>query len=184
MSGDFTHAMRQSAYYLKKYRETLLGILRASEIIPCENEPERVACHLDISCGIDYILVSEDGTFSRGIGCRFQEDRFGEKYRTFTVRKGRDSGAETEFEKRKKAIEKGGLYPYLTLHAYVDRERDRIDRLAVAKTDELIDYCEKRHPPVRHTCYGESGQAEFYVVEWDEYKAAGRDILIREGDEL
>jgi hypothetical protein len=43
----------------------------------------------------------------------------GVNYKTFTIRNKRKSGARTEYEKRKIAIEKGYLYPYLTVQAYV-----------------------------------------------------------------
>lgn len=175
--------LKKSAEYVKRYEYTILKLLNASKLIACENKDDEVAKLLDRSCGIDYILVSEDGHTSRGLACRLQEDRFNEKYRTFTVRRSRDSGVETEYKKKKKAIEGGGLYPSLTLQGYIDTENDRIDRLAVVRTEELIDYCENDRPDIRHTGRGNVGQASFYVVDWDRYRASGRWILIAERGE-
>lgn len=178
MRDAVAKSMRKSMDYILRYKDTILEALSASDLIPCEGSDSELAKRLDMTCGIDYVLVSGDGSLLKGVGCRFQEDRWAQKYNTFTIRKERDSGARTEFEKRKHAIKKGGLYPYLTMHGYIDTENDRIDRMAVAKTAELIDYCENCNPPVKHTGDWEDGQAEFYCVDWDEYKQSGRSIFI------
>lgn len=175
---DFKCSMRQSMNYIARYKDTIIQALGASKLIPCEGDDDEVAKHLDISCGIDYILVSRNGVVSRGVGCRLQPDTSNVKYRTFTIRKERESGAKTEFEKRKFAIANGGLYPYLTMHGYIDTQNDRIDRMAIAKTSEIIDYCEKGLADVQHTRSYQIGQASFYVIDWEKYKNTGRKIFV------
>ena len=174
----FKDSMLQSMDYINRYRDTIIKFLGASNLIQCEGTDDEIARHLDISCGIDYILVSRDGSLSRGVGCRLQPDRGTSKYRTFTIRKERDTGSKTEFEKRKNAIAKGGLYPYLTMHGYIDTDKDRIDRMAIAKTQEIIEYCEKGLARIQHTGKQQFGQASFYVIDWDTYKYSGRSIYI------
>ena len=68
----------------------------------------------------------------------------GNDYKTFTVRFKRKSGVETEYKKRAEAIlsDKGYLYPYLTIQAYLDKRGDSKDILScgVIKTKDLYNY--------------------------------------------
>jgi hypothetical protein len=92
------------------------------EIKPVEMMDELLATDLDILCGID-IWQTIKGDGCRGIASRVQ---FGPKnWGTFTIRKERDSGAVTEYEKRKTAIYSNGrfIYPYLTCQSYIDGEK-------------------------------------------------------------
>lgn len=159
--------MHRSMNYIHRYKSDLLSAMKAIDLIPCEGSDEEIAQFLDVSCGIDYIRVSKRGQLAQGVGCRFQADV---PYRTITIRKERESGAMTELEKRKLAIEHGGIYPYYTMHAYVDTKKDWIDRLAIAKTEEIVEYCLQGKASVQHTCWDKDGQAFFYVVDWEKYK--------------
>jgi hypothetical protein len=49
--------------------------------------------------------------------------QWGNARNTFTIRYKRASGAKTEYQKRSEAIlnNKGYLYPYLTIQAYLDK---------------------------------------------------------------
>lgn len=167
-------------YYVQRYKDTVLKVAKVSAFIPCEGADTELARNMDNACGIDYVLISKDKGLSRGVGCRIQEDRWSKKYRTFTIRRGRDNGMKTEFAKRKAAIDGGGTYPYLTLQGYVDTANDRIDRLANAKTAEIISYCEESNSPIKHTGIGQSSQADFYCIDWDDYQQTGRSIRIWE----
>lgn len=182
MRNEIANSMQKSMGYIKRYESTLLGVFKASRLIACEGDVSEVAKHLDMSCGIDYVVVSIDGSLTRGIGCRVQEDKYPVKYRTFTIRNKRDSGSKTEFEKRKNAIKSGGLYPFYTAHIYVDEKHDRIDRMAIAKTEDIIWYCETQNPPKNHTGESQIGQAEFYTVGWDDFRRAGKQIIIYPDD--
>lgn len=179
VGDDFKATMHRNLEDMRRYKSEIIRILGASDLIACEGDESEVAKHLDISCGIDYLFVSRNSTLTYGIGCRMQDDgQFGKRYKTFTIRKERKSGHITEFEKRKAAIEKGGLYPYLTLHAYIDRTRDRIDRMALAKTAEIMDYIEKGLADEGHTGKAQIGQASFWVIDWDKYRESGRSIFV------
>jgi len=124
------------------------------------------AKNFDQLSGIDAWHIRADKGI-RGIASRIQvcDIKF-PPYNTFTIRKSRDSGAITEYEKRKKAIESqnGWLYPHLTVQAYISEKTGGILRsFAVAKTKNIIEqintgqYFEKR-----------TGNACFLCVAWDE----------------
>lgn len=175
--------MARSMYYVEKNRYLILEFLNSADILSCEDTGERIATHLDTQCGIDCIVIGGNTGISRGVGCRFQIDnpgRWREKFRTFTFRKERDTGTMTEFEKRRRAIETGGLYPYWTLHGYIDPESEAIDRMAVAKTEDIIWFIETMHPDTRHTRSDQYGQASFYTILWSDFKKSGRKIKIYE----
>lgn len=124
----------------------------------------RVAQLLDVLAGIDlWFFDTERGVM--GVANRVQ---WGDKsWRTFTIRKSRDSGARTEFEKRCEAIQGGWLYPQLTLQAYVTRDRQRLLSFAIAYTRDIIALLERGEGEVRKTGSAQHGQAEFYVLGWD-----------------
>lgn len=183
MKAAVRASMDKSMNYIRRYKDVIMRAVDASDLLPCEGEGYELAQHLDISCGIDYILVTKGGDLSRGVGCRIQEDKnFNRRYETFTIRGERDSGAKTEFEKRKLAIASGGLYPYLTMHAYIDEETGGIDRMAFARTDEIIKYCESGQATWIHTRPEQVGQASFWAIDWDKYKRDGNAIAIYKAD--
>jgi len=76
----------------------------------------------DTRAGIDMWKIDPLGL--RGIASRIQwqsnppRSTFPDK--TFTIRKIRADGFKTEFQKRQEAIKRGYVYPYWTIHAYID----------------------------------------------------------------
>lgn len=138
---------------------------------------DEMARLLDTLAGIDFWNVQE-GEGIRGIATRIQR---GKSWRTFTVRNQRMSGARTEYEKRKQAIEEGLLYPELTLQAYVDN--GKLLSYAVAKTVDIVKMIDIGKAIVKHTGPDQYGQASFYVVKWDDMKQMGCQILIGEQKE-
>jgi hypothetical protein len=82
-------------------------------------QDNQIARDLDVLCGID-VWQTIGGHGARGIASRVQPDK--RNWGTFTIRRRRFNGAQTEYEKRLAAIRSGGrfIYPYLTCHAYVD----------------------------------------------------------------
>ena len=97
------------------------GQIRPVEIL----KDDEIAKELDVLCGIDIWQVI-DGQGARGIASRVQnetrESKKGINWKTFTIRYSRnDTGAKTEYHKRKEAIETGRyIYPFLTCQAYFD----------------------------------------------------------------
>ena len=72
---------------------------------------------------------------------------------TFTVRFKRKSGAKTEYQKRAEAIlnNRGYLYPYLTIQAYLNKRGDATSLLScgVVKTKDLYQYMFSNMPSIR-----------------------------------
>lgn len=116
--------------------------LGGGDVIPVESVTDRsMAQMLDQYSGIDAWHVTGNKQM-RGISSRVQ---FGPKnWDSFTVRYARDSGAATEYEKRKRDIESAGgyLYPQITVQAYVsDRKEGELLSIGIIKTASLIDAC-------------------------------------------
>lgn len=123
---------------------------------------------LDATCGIDYLNVYDKNNRVLGIANRIQWIKPPyPPYNTFTIRKGRESGADTEFKKRVAQIKEGGLYPELTMHTYVESGTDKILSLAIARTKDVIDYILKFNPPIRLS-KDEHGTAWFYCCDWND----------------
>lgn len=110
------------------------GILK-----PVEAANEKVLKNeLDILAGIDaWQLLTAPATV-RGIASRVQ---WGNCYKTFTIRVGLPTGGETEFQKRRYAIENkndGHLYPHITIQAFLECRKGRFLAAAAIKTEDLI----------------------------------------------
>jgi hypothetical protein len=148
------------------------------ELMPMEGRPDmELATLLDMRAGIDGWHLMEDGGI-RGIASRIQK---GDKvWATFTVRKSRNTGAATEFEKRKEAIfsGRGQIYPHLTVHAYAKTEAGPVMAAAVCKTSDLIAFIDKGLATVRPT-----DNAEFYACPWHAMKEAGFIVRIETAPE-
>jgi len=129
-----------------------------------------VAKALDVMAGIDLWFV-RDGAGIRGIANRVQ--RTTHNWRTFTIRKERDSGATTEYEKRRQAILREWLYPVLTLQAYVTLDGEQLLGFGVAHTRDILAVIDAGLAGVRHTGSGQQGQASFYVVGWETLQDEG-----------
>ena len=131
-----------------------------------------IANILDQQSGVDALYVNDSGI--RGVAIRIQ---YGQAWDTFTIRKSRESGARTEYLKRKESIEKNYLYPYFTIQSYI--KNGILLSLAIARTEDLIDYIIKDHAYIRDTGPTQIGRASFYVVDWDNFKEKGYKIYIK-----
>jgi len=130
---------------------------------------------LDRFAGIDLWHIDEEKGIIRGVASRiqFSDTNWG----TFTVRKERDSGTKTEYEKRKYAIEEGALYPSHTLQAYISDDEEIVS-FAIAKTEDIIEMIDIEHCDVKHTGNDQKGQASFYVVKWQDMRDNNYPIYI------
>ena len=118
--------------------------LGGGEVIPVESVTDSaMANQLDQLGGIDVWHV-RSASGIRGIGSRVQQTKV--PYASFTVRKTRTSGAETEWTKRKRALDSrhGWLYPALVVQAYVeDFDRGPLLYACMASTRELFKFAEE-----------------------------------------
>lgn len=135
------------------------------EIAPVEAVSEEdFADQLDQLAGIDYWVVKSDEGM-RGIASRVQDFR---DMSTFTVRYERESGVDTEYQKRKQALENDYLRPYWTIQAYV--WNGKLDNAAIARTDDLIRYINRGELGSHYGTNGTRarGAAKFYHVHWED----------------
>lgn len=128
---------------------------------------------LDTCAGIDYLHVTPSNEV-RPLATRVQ---YGPSaYSSFTVREARTSGARTELAKRQEAIssDRGYMYPYLTIQAYVDKSRQVFLGAGIVKTRDLYEYIGrgKRGADYEFRTNGCDGNS-FIVVWWRDLQAEG-----------
>lgn len=169
---NFVDALQRSMSDSKEHLFPTLEKVLDGELIVIEgddiNETKRL---LDTMAGIDLFAVNPIKGM-RGVASRLQ---WGKAWRTFTIRKERESGTKTEYEKRKYAIENGYLYPRITMQAYIDHKQN-IVTIGIAYTEDIIRCIDNGNCKIRRTGADQKGQASFYVVEWDEMKAKGMKL--------
>ena len=163
--------MKESRKWIERAEPILSGLLSGWHLIPVEGKEDEVSRILDITCGIDYLLCSEDSSNVYGIASRVQ---YGKNYRTFTVRKERVSGAKTEYSKRSDALNSGGLTPYYTMQVYI--QDGNVNGLGLVKTKDLMNFIERGLALENKTGEDKTGQAKFYVCNWDDMRAAGYTV--------
>ena len=165
MADDFKLAMRKSVDFQKLIKPTLERALQGGLITVEGNTIDETAKLLDTLAGIDLWFVNKERGM-RGIASRIQ---YSKNWRTFTIRLERDTGTKTEYEKRKYAIDNNYLYPVITYQAYLCESGG----IGIAYTKDIIDYIDKGLAFIRHTNEEQEGQASFYVIKWDDFKAEG-----------
>jgi hypothetical protein len=133
---------------------------------------------LDACSGIDAFQMPPSGNVLRGIASRIQ---YGRSYPTFTLRYKRSSGAATEFEKRLYAIqhvERGYIYPHLTIQAYMSRPSGKLLAAAVTETRSLYLYAQ-RYREDKSRVYVQRNASDgntFLVVMWEPYQREGHPL--------
>ena len=163
-----------SAEYVKQAEPHLRFMLNGGKILRVEGKAEEVCKALDIVCGTDYIYVYPDKHHAWGMACRVQKyDRA-----NFTIRKAVESGAQTEFDKRRLAISKGGIYPFLTMQMFVDDDAHVIRRIGIAKTIDIIDALDKGMGIEKKVTRDDGGKSTFLYVEWEAMRLAGYTVMV------
>lgn len=127
--------------------------LRGYDVVDCQGRGE-VPEWLDREVGVDYVLVR--GREERWLAARVQRAT---EFSTFTVRV-ETYGQPAELQRIERAIERGGPFPELMLHAYLDRDEQRLARVAVAKTVDVVE------------------RARRYCNAGDRLRVAGADRLV------
>jgi len=142
---------------------------------------------LDTLAGIDAWQVIRDEHCVRGIASRVQWDVW---YQTFTIRISRDNGTTTELFKRLKAIkniDKGYLFPHLTIQAYVKKPKRKGELIgcAAVKTIGLYTEAERLMIEVGEDALRSSRQnygirradnATFLWIDWDYLNSIGVNV--------
>lgn len=170
--------MRFSLEQVERAKPIIAKLLGGGEIKAVEGDDNEICLMLDRTCGTDYFQVYEQTGIVWGVGSRFQSIRSGAKpYNSFTIRRSRKSGAMTEFDKRRYAIKKNGVYPYLTMQGYYDENTRDILSLAIARTVDIWECIENNNCIVRQTGYWQIGQSTFYVIDWTMFEKLGYKLL-------
>lgn len=172
---DFKIALKKSSVAFEKhFRKPLLDILHGGfEVVEGVTKDE-MAKTLDMLAGIDVWHI--DNRFGvRGVASRIQ---YGKSWETFTMRKSRESGAKTEYEKRKFAMKNDFLYPVLTFQGYIDHGDIPLS-FALTKTKDIFWMIENNHFRLQKTGNEQVGQAVFFVIPWKEMIKNNRQIETR-----
>jgi len=160
-----------------------------AELEPVEDERDSLKHAMDSISGVDYWTVGDN---LQSIASRVQNCN----YSTFTIRMRRNqTGNDTEFQKRKHALDSEGLSPDWVVQAYVDVPVDTNRRndtwrvndgellnAAIAKEDELIKWVDNGDLGCHYGVNGtgsnnDVGEDEdFYYVHWIDYDRYDRYI--------
>ncbi len=141
-----------------------------AEIIHTEKLRGELPLMLDRYFSTDALYIKNGKMF--GLSSRIQR---GINWRDFSIRAGRDSKNQTEFEKHSDAIKKKKYLPEITTQSFIS---DDDLTIGIAQTADVIDYIEKYKPTPIHTRKGEVGQAIFYPVSWQDFKQKGYRLKI------
>jgi hypothetical protein len=170
MSKQWQEDRDQSATDFRKQVAPVLEDWANSRSVSVEAVTDNeMAEELDQTAGVDSWNIKHDEII-RGVASRVQyldDLPFDTPPDTFTVRKERQSGAKTEFEKRLNAIRKGALYPHWTTQAYLDEPGGELLSVARIRTKDLIEHINKGSKNnndyrVKEPQY----QASFFAVSW------------------
>lgn len=174
---NFEVALKKSSVNFKNYLEDIaLQVLGGGEFEIVEGvTKDKMSRLLDTLAGIDLWHINTKHGI-RGVANRVQ---YSTNYKTFTIRKSRESGARTEYEKRAFAIEHELLYPVLTLQGYLEKSGEVLG-FAIAKTVDIINMIKDGNCTIRKTGSDQIGQASFYVVNWQQMKNLNYKIYIYE----
>lgn len=178
MAGCFDDSKQQTLHDYKTFIEPILKKLWHG----CEwfsNEAKNddiVASSLDTYSGIDVWRINPKDKTVKGVASRIQRSDI--CWATFTVRHERESGSETEYSKRLRAIKNGEIYPNLTYQAYISVDGEKFLGLAIARTADIFSFIEKEKPALKKTGKNQIGQASFFVVKWQTMKDKGYDIVV------
>jgi hypothetical protein len=137
---------------------------------------QEMANELDQTAGVDSWNVKHDDIV-RGVASRVQylgSLPYDTPPDTFTIRKERQSGVKTEFQKRLYAIRKDGLYPHWTVQAYVDEPGGELLSVGRVRTKDLIEHVQDgSEEDGDYWVVEPQHEASFYAISWYRLKDIG-----------
>lgn len=175
MKRDFEQSFKDALQAFDTLiRPRLYGVM-GGDFLSCEARGRRgdeIARALDTQAGIDVLHVGRYGL--RGLSLRIQE---GPKvYRTFTLRKSRDSGARTEVEKLSRAVKYDYIRPHWTLQAYVNE--GQLLAFALATTADLLRCLDGGFYHESRTGEGQIGGSGFLIIPWGDMQAINMEVHV------
>ena len=170
--------MQESMSWVERAKDVIGMLIPGWRVMAVEGRQDEICRILDVNCGVDYLLYSEKSSLVFGVASRVQ---YNKNYRTFTVRRARESGAVTEYDKRRTALAVNSIAPFYSMQMYI--EDKKISGLAITRTDDLIKFIEAGRAEVKKTLSDKIGQANFYICRWDAMRDFGCTVLEYKGDE-
>lgn len=135
------------------------------EIHPVEGRDDGLFQAFDQLAGVDFWLVNQ-GLGMASIASRVQSDY---DYETFTIRHSRESGADTEHQKRMKQLTTDHQLPTWTVQAYVEPVLQVVQNAAACRSESLYQYISQKGEPGDEWPLIQSNESEtFYPVPWSE----------------
>jgi hypothetical protein len=132
-----------------------------------------IAKVLDRYHGIDYIYTTKNRGFS-GISSRILNDK---GFRTFTIRKSRKSGEQTEYDKYKENIKNCKLVSACTVQAYV--KNGKCTYVCCALTADIFDMISDNKCAINSVLV--DGVTDFYSIKFKDMIKAGKKVFIWDG---
>ena len=171
---SFTNDFTDANCDFSLFRDELLSHIKG-DLIDIETKDTELAKLFDQYSGIDAVQVVNRQL--RAVAIRVQ---WGKAWDTFTKRYKRKNGSKTEYQKRAEAIlnDRGYLYPYLTIQAYLDKRGDATSLLScgVVKTKDLYQYMFSNMPSIRSEVCPEGNT--FLHIKFAELQRNNANILI------
>ena len=169
-TNDFSDANKDFSLF----RNELLSHIKG-DLVDIETKDTELAKLFDQYSGIDAVQVVNRQL--RAVAIRVQ---WGKAWDTFTIRYKRKNGSKTEYQKRAEAIlnDRGYLYPYLTIQAYLDKRGDATSLLScgVVKTKDLYQYMFANMPLIQTKPCPEGNT--FLYVSFEELERDKANILV------
>lgn len=178
--------------FLKLVWSTIQDHCGGGRLEAVEGVENPTAKTLDIYGGVDFWIRQPSGLCCLASRVQSNSDLAQRQYEynTFTIRDERESGVDTEYQKRMEAIRTGKhFYPYLQSHAYVQKTvaEEYILTCAVARTEDLYRYIYEREVVrgdelPRKKSYDEKGWSRFVVVHWQKLHKASIGFFAVNGE--
>lgn len=133
------------------------------DLYKTEDHPGALHAEFDRVAGVDFWAV--DGTAGMvSIASRVQTyDKT-----TFTVRYSRESGNDTEYQKRMRQLRSDYELPTYTVQAYIDPTLEVLRNAALCRTDEFYEYISNGEPGEDWDLIPSNENEMFFPVSWGE----------------
>jgi len=148
-------------------------IVLEHELFRVENCPGNwLAKMLDVCSGLDALAAMPDGGIA-GLTCRHQWG--GVDWSSFTIRKSKGTGKQTEWAKRHRDIANDDLMPTWTIQSYFATDQETMLSVGAAKTKDIYRYADSLpRLTIRDSC-----DAAFVVLDWQQMQEAGVEVIVR-----
>jgi hypothetical protein len=175
---------KESAALMTKLVYPRIHNLHAARSVELLADTEKVADFLDTSCKID-ALVQLNGHVSTVCSKIHIVGNGSKPYNTFTPNFGTGpQSTASQYAVLLSSIRNpGALYPYWTIEAYINADKDTLLSTAIVETKQLIDHVSKFIEVHNGTWRSKNSamvwindNVDFFSVRWDVLKAQGANL--------